>query len=76
MTAQFFFGDMGTCGGGQCFSRGMYDVASRKTDWKIIQTPFLFKKGQRPEKVTLDLVINGKSTAWIDENVLSKEPLQ
>jgi hypothetical protein len=63
-------------GGGQYFSRGMNDAVSRKTEWKIIQTPFLFKKGQRPEKVTLNLVINGKGTVWIDEIVLSKQPLQ
>src|SRR4030042_303528 len=56
---------------GQYFSRGMNDVVSKKTDWKIIQTPFLFQKGQRPDKVTLNLVINGKGTVWIDDIVLS-----
>ena len=63
-------------GGGQYFSRGVNDVVSQKTDWKIIQTPFLFQKGQRPDKVTLNLVINGKGTVWIDDIVLSKEPLK
>ena len=63
-------------GGGQYFSRGMNDVVSWKSDWKMIQTPFLFKKGQKPEKVTLNLVINGKGTVWIDDITLSKEPLQ
>ena len=63
-------------GGGQYFSRGMDDVVSQKTDWKIIQTPFLFQKGQRPDKVTLNLVINGKGTVWIDDIVLSREPLK
>ena len=63
-------------GGGQYFSRGMNDVVSQKTDWKIIQTPFLFQKGQRPDKVTLNLVINGKGTVWIDDILLSKEPLK
>ena len=63
-------------GGGQYFSRGMNDVVSQKTDWKLIQTPFLFQKGQRPDKVTLNLVINGKGTVWIDDIVLSKEPLK
>jgi hypothetical protein len=63
-------------GGGQYFSRGMDDVVSRKTDWKSIQAPFLFQKGQRPDKVTLNLVINGKGTVWIDDIVLSKEPLK
>ncbi len=62
-------------GGGQYFSRGMNDVVSQKTDWKTIQTPFLFQKGQNPDKVTLNLVINGKGIVWIDDIVLSKEPL-
>ena len=60
-------------GGGQYFSRGKNDVVSQKTDWKIIQTPFLFKKGQRPEKVTLNLVINGKGTVWIDDIEVEEE---
>lgn len=63
-------------GGGQYFSKGMNDVVKQKTDWKTIQTPFLFQKGQKPDKVTLNLVINGKGTVWIDDIVLSKEPLK
>ncbi len=63
-------------GGGQYFSRGMNDAVSQKTDWKIIQTPFFFQKGQRPDKVTLNLVVNGKGIIWIDDIVLSKEPLK
>ncbi len=61
--------------GGEYFSRGMNDVVSQKTDWKAIQTPFLFQKGQAPEKVTLNVVINGKGTVWIDDVTLAKEPL-
>jgi hypothetical protein len=63
-------------GGGQYFSRGMNDVVKQKTDWKIIQTPFFFQKGQKPAKVTLNVVINGKGTVWIDDIGLSKEPLK
>jgi hypothetical protein len=63
-------------GGGQYFSRGMNNVVQQKTDWKVIQTPFLFQKGQKPDKVTLNVVINGKGTVWIDDIVLSKEPLK
>lgn len=63
-------------GGGQFFSKGMNDVVSQKTDWKMIQTPFMLQKGQKPEKVTLNLVINGKGTIWIDDIALSKEPLK
>jgi hypothetical protein len=63
-------------GGGQFFSKGMNDAVRQKSDWKTIRTPFLFQKGQKPDKVTLNLVINGKGTIWIDDIVLSKEPLK
>jgi hypothetical protein len=63
-------------GGGTYFSRGLNDVVSGKTDWRTVQTPFLFQKGQRPDKVTLNIVINGKGTVWIDDIVLSKGPLK
>jgi hypothetical protein len=63
-------------GGGQYFSRGMNDPVSQKSDWKTIQTPFMFQKGQKPDKLTLNLIINGKGTVWVDDVVLSKEPLK
>jgi len=63
-------------GGGQYFSRGMNDVVQGKSDWKTIQTPFMFQKGQKPTKVTLNIVINGSGTVWVDDIVLSKEPLK
>lgn len=62
--------------GGQYFSRGMNDAVGQKTEWKKIQTPFMFQKGQKPEKITLNLVINGIGTVWIDDIVLSAEPLE
>jgi hypothetical protein len=63
-------------GGGQYFSRGMNDTVQGKSDWKVIQTPFMFQKGQKPTKVTLNIVINGPGTVWVDDIVLSKEPLK
>ena len=50
--------------GGQDFSRGMNDVVKNTSDWKSIQTPFLFQKGQKPDKVTLNIVINGAGSVW------------
>jgi hypothetical protein len=63
-------------GGGQYFSRGMNDAVQGNSSWKTIQTPFMFQKGQKPTKVTLNIVINGTGTVWIDDIVLSKEPLK
>ena len=62
-------------GGGRYFSRGLNSTVKGNTDWKTIQTPFIFQKGQRPEKITLNLIINGHGTVWIDNVVLSKAPL-
>ena len=59
-------------GTGQYFSKGMNDPVKGKSDWKSIQTPFIFQKGQNPEKIILNLVINGTGTVWIDDIVLSK----
>ena len=63
-------------GGGQYFSRGMTDPIKGRSDWKPIQTPFIFQKGQNPDLVILNLVINGKGTVWIDDVVLSKAALK
>jgi hypothetical protein len=63
-------------GGGLYFSKGLNDRVKGKSEWKSIQTPFMFQQGQKPEKATLNLVINGKGTVWIDDIVLSKEPLK
>jgi hypothetical protein len=63
-------------GEGKYFSKEMNDVVGQKTDWKTIRTPFRFQKGQKPDKVTLNLIINGQGTVWIDDIVLSKEPLK
>ena len=59
-------------GKGTYFSKGMNDPVKAKSDWKSIQTLFSFQKGQRPGKVTLNLVIKGKGTVWIDDIVLQK----
>jgi hypothetical protein len=62
-------------GGNRYFSRGMNDAVGNSSDWKTIRTPFLFQQGQKPDKVTLNLVINGTGTVWIDDVVLLEEPL-
>ena len=56
------------------FSRGLNSTIAGKTDWKMIETPFMFQRGQRPEKITLNLVINGQGTVWIDDIRLAQEP--
>jgi len=57
------------------YSRGLDRQVQGRSDWTAIRTPFRFEKGQRPEKVLLNLVVTGKGTVWLDDVVLSKEPL-
>lgn len=62
--------------GGQYFSRGMNSVVTDTMNWKTLETPFILQKGQKAEKATLNIMINGKGTVWIDDIHLLKKPLK
>jgi len=59
-------------GSGRYFSRGLNSTVKGNSDWSTIETPFIFQEGQRPGRITLNLIINGRGTVWIDDIVLSK----
>ena len=63
-------------GGGQYFSRGLNSVVSGTMDWRTLQTAFFLQSGQIAEKATLNIVINGKGTVWVDDVHLLKKPLK
>ncbi len=63
-------------GEGQYFSRGMNSAVTSTIDWKILQTPFVLQSGQRVNRVTMNIVINGKGTIWIDDARLLGQPLK
>lgn len=60
---------------GEYFSRGQASLISGTTDWTNQETPFILQKGEIPDIVKLNLVINGSGTAWIDNIILSSGPL-
>ena len=62
--------------GGQYFSRGMNSTVTGTMDWSTLQTPFFLQPGQRANKATLNIVINGKGTVWVDDVHLLKKPLK
>jgi hypothetical protein len=62
-------------GKGEFFSRSLQSPLTGTTNWTTEETPFLLKKGEKPDLVKLNLVINGKGTAWIDDVHLLKGPL-
>ena len=63
-------------GGGQYFSRGMNSVVTDTMEWKTLQTPFMLQPGQRATKASLNLVINGRGTVWVDDVRLLQEALE
>jgi len=63
-------------GKGDFFSRGLQTPLTGTTDWTTEETPFFLKKGENPDNVKLNLVIDGKGTAWIDDIRLLKGPLK
>jgi hypothetical protein len=62
-------------GKGEYFSRGLESPLTGTTDWTTEETPFFLKKGENPDNVKLNLVIDGKGTGWIDDIRLLKGPL-
>ena len=63
-------------GTGEFFSRGLQSPLKGTTEWTTVETPFFLQKDQNPDYVKLNLVIDGKGTAWIDDIHLMKGPLQ
>jgi len=62
-------------GKGEYFSRGLETPLTGTTDWTTEETPFFLRKGENPDNVKLNLVINGKGTAWIDDIHIVAGPL-
>lgn len=63
-------------GKGEFFSRGLDSPLTGTTNWVTLQIPFFLKKGEKPDYVKLNIVINGTGTVWIDDVRLLKAPLQ
>ena len=59
-------------GKGEFFSRALHSPISGSTEWVSQETPFFLEKGQKPDLVKLNVVIDGSGTVWVDEVVLAK----
>jgi hypothetical protein len=62
-------------GKGEFFSRGLQTPLTGTANWTTEETPFFLTKGDKPDYIKLNLVVNGKGTAWIDDIRLLKAPL-
>jgi hypothetical protein len=53
--------------GGNFFSRGLDNQLTKAEDWKGFATPFFLKEDQKPDRATLNLVINGHGTVLVKD---------
>jgi hypothetical protein len=70
------FSSPGFPGIAESFSKGLMNSLSGTTDWTTQETPFLLQKGENPDNVKLNLVIEGKGMVWIDDIRLVKGRLK
>ncbi|MCP4580487.1 MAG: hypothetical protein GY839_02635 [candidate division Zixibacteria bacterium] len=61
-------------GKGEYFSRDLQSLVTGSVEWVTEETHFFLKKGENPDNVKLNLVINGAGTVWIDDIHLLKAP--
>ena len=62
-------------GKGEFFSRGLTTPLTGTTDWTTEETPFFLKKGEKPDYVKLNLVVEGTGTVFVDDMSLLRAPL-
>jgi hypothetical protein len=60
---------------GEFFSRAMQSPLSGTNEWLSQETPFFLKKGENPDNVKINIVVNGKGTVWVDDIHLLKAPI-
>jgi hypothetical protein len=63
-------------GKGEFFSRALQSPLSGSQEWTSQETPFFLKKGENPDNVKINVVVNGKGDVWIDDIRLLKGPLK
>jgi len=46
------------------------------TEWSSETTPFFLQKGENPDNVKLNMVVNGTGTVWVDDIKVAKGPIK
>jgi hypothetical protein len=62
-------------GRGEFFSKGVQQAVSGTTDWAWHEVPFRLSKGQAPDLIKLNLVVEGQGRVWLKAVELLKTPL-
>jgi predicted Ser/Thr protein kinase len=62
-------------GKGEFFSKGLDQKVFGNTLWTTCQIPFRLEKGQRPDRIKLDLVVSGPGQVWVKDVEVVRAPL-
>ena len=54
-------------GRGEFFSKGLHNTVKGTNEWASYEIPFYLKRGQKPDLVKLNLVVEGSGTIWIKD---------
>ena len=57
------------------FSKGHKQAVSGTVDWARYEIPFYLKRGQKPDLIKLNVVVEGQGTLWVRNVELLKTPL-
>ena len=60
---------------GDFFSKDLPHALSGTTGYAHYETPFFLKKGERPDRIKLNVATEGTGTVWIKDVSLRKTPL-
>jgi hypothetical protein len=63
-------------GRGEFFSKGLHQAVKGTTDWASFEIPFYLKKGQKPDLIKLNLVVEGEGQVQLRQIELLKTPLR
>jgi len=59
---------------GESFSRGLNNTVSGTTGWVSTETPFFLKRGEKPDLIRLNLVVEGPGQVFIKDVRLESAP--
>ena len=62
-------------GRGEFFSKGVNQAVQGTTDWASYEIPFYLRKGQCPDLIKLNVVVEGRGKLWLKDVHLLKTPL-
>lgn len=62
-------------GRGEYFSRDLAHKITGTNDWASYETPFYLRRGQSPDLIKLNLVLEGPGTVWIRDVQLLRTAL-